>query len=76
MTGIEALEALFNGEKIYRGYFKTEAEEWYISYNKGNKSFNFGSGWNEALKYKTNEQIMNFIFYVLYADHWKKYSDI
>lgn len=72
MNGTEVLENLLNENLIYRGYFETECDNWFIKYNKNNKSFEFGSGWNEALKYKSNQEILNFIFYTLMFDHWQK----
>lgn len=76
MTGIDALEALENNEIIFRGYFQNESDAWFVKYNKESKSFTFGSGWNEALKFKCNEEILNFIFYTILNDHWqKKLSD-
>lgn len=75
MTGIEALELLFQGEKIYRGYFQSECDQWFIQYNKDNRTFTFGAGWNESLKYKNSQEIMNFILTVIYSDHWKKSSE-
>lgn len=71
MTGLKALEELMNGSKIYRGYFKEEADDWFIVYDKNNKSFNVGPGWNDALKFRSNEQIMSFILYCLFHDEWK-----
>ena len=72
MDGLEALDLLKEKETIYRGYFDNESDQWFISYNKDSKSFTFGPGWNEALKYKSNEQILNFIFYTILFDHWNK----
>lgn len=72
MDGIEALELLKDKEIIYRGYFDSESDQWFIKYNKETRSFSFGSGWNEALKHKTNEQILNFLFYTILHDHWNK----
>lgn len=75
MTGIEAIQLLFDGEKIYRGYFETDCDQWFITYNKDNKSFQFGPGWNETCKFKNSQEILNFLFTVIYSDHWKKSSE-
>lgn len=72
MDGLEALELLKDKEIIYKGYFASESDQWRISYNKDSKSFTFGSEWNEALKNKSNEQILNFIFYSILFDYWNK----
>ncbi len=72
MDGLEALELLKDKEIIYKGYFDNESDQWFISYNKDNRSFTFGSEWNEALKNKSNEQILNFIFYSILFDYWNK----
>lgn len=75
MTGIDALELLKNNSKVYRGYFKSESDAWYVKYSKENKSFEFGPGWNEALKNRSNTEILNFIFYTICFDEWQKSSE-
>jgi len=72
MNGIEALEALKNNDVVFRGYFESESDAWFVKYNKDSKSFTFGPGWNEALKHRTNDQILNFLFYTILHDHWQK----
>lgn len=75
MTGIEALQELFEGRKVYRGFVQSDCEQWYIDYNKDTKSFSFGPGWNESFKYKNSQEIMNFIFHIINSNNWQKSSE-
>ena len=52
MNGKEALEYIYN-EKIYKGWFTSDSETWYIKYNKDNKAFEFGEDWIKSISNKS-----------------------
>ena len=69
MNGKEALEYIYN-EKIYKGWFTSDSETWYIKYNKDNKAFEFGEDWIKSISNKSEKEILNFIFYHLLFQEW------
>lgn len=71
MNAKEALESLLQNEKIYKGWFASDSEKWYVKYNKDNKSFEFGEDWTDAIKNKNEKEILNFIFYQLLFQEWR-----
>lgn len=75
MNGISAIEALFNGDIIYKGYFKSEKDEWFVEYDKNNKTFKFGSGWIKEINSKNIEHILPYFLYVILQSEWQIYSD-
>lgn len=75
MTGIQALEILFNGGKIYKGYFKSDMNEWFVEYDKNNKTFKFGSGWIEEVKSREIKNILPYFMYSVLHDHWNIFTE-